>query len=168
MTKNKPELSNPQPEKDNILSAVHLLDLIRTRYDGNQARFGRSQGVGRDQVGKWVRKGYIVIDGQIYKPGRALDIAHSGKTMNKHDWRKLEPVPVVCNDLGVIPAHPLAEHIRLRYENKKALFGRSQGVPRAQVATWLRKKVVVIQCRLYLPGRALDLENSGEPQNTHD
>ena len=52
--------------------ALELIDYIQEHHSGNQAAFGRAQGVKPQQVGKWLDMGCIVVDGKLYSPRREI------------------------------------------------------------------------------------------------
>ena len=39
---------------------------IQTHYNGNQSAFARDLGVRYDQVGRWLKRNCVVIDGVVY------------------------------------------------------------------------------------------------------
>ena len=49
-----------------------LADHIVDHYAGNQSEFARAQGMKRAQVSKWVKMGYLVVDGNIVAVKREL------------------------------------------------------------------------------------------------
>lgn len=42
------------------------------RHDGNKAEFARNEGVAPQAVSKWVKGGYCVFNGTLYKPMRDI------------------------------------------------------------------------------------------------
>ena len=52
--------------------ALELIDYIELHHSGNQAAFGRAQGVKPQQVAKWLDMGCIVVDGKLYSPRREV------------------------------------------------------------------------------------------------
>lgn len=53
--------------------ALELIDYIQEHHSGNQAAFGRAQGVKPQQVTKWLDMGCIVVDGKLYSPRRDIE-----------------------------------------------------------------------------------------------
>lgn len=51
---------------------MNLNQYIQEAYQGNKAAFARDQNVHPQQVSEWVRKGFIVVEGLLYSPRRAL------------------------------------------------------------------------------------------------
>lgn len=45
-------------------------DYIEKHYGGHQAAFARACDTTPQQVTKWINKGYVVVDGQLFKPMR--------------------------------------------------------------------------------------------------
>jgi len=53
-------------------SAVKIVDYIDLYFEGNKSAFARRMNVTPQQVTKWVRDGWIILDGQLYSPRREL------------------------------------------------------------------------------------------------
>ena len=51
---------------------MKLTDYIKKNYDGNQSEFGRSMGVDRATVSRWIRSNFIVDGKILYSPRRDL------------------------------------------------------------------------------------------------
>lgn len=49
-----------------------LLEWIDFYFKGNQRTFAALQGVQPPQVTQWIKKGFIVVNGQLYSPRREL------------------------------------------------------------------------------------------------
>ena len=47
---------------------MKLDDYIEEHHNGNLSEFGRVYGAKCDKVGKWVKAGYLFIDGKLYSP----------------------------------------------------------------------------------------------------
>ena len=47
---------------------MKLKEYIEKEYGGNQSAFGRAHGARHDLVGKWIKQGYLFVDGEIYSP----------------------------------------------------------------------------------------------------
>jgi len=47
---------------------MKLDDYIKEHHNGNLSEFGRVYGAKCDKVGKWVKAGYMFIDGKLYSP----------------------------------------------------------------------------------------------------
>ena len=146
-----------------VLVAMPLPEFIRIYYAGNQARFGRSQGVRATQVTKWLNKRAIIVSEELYLPKRPLDVKHEGDEMNRANWRTLTKEPLDTDKAAA--AIPILDYIELNYTGSRSVFGRSQGVERQQVTKWLTKRAVVIAEELYLPKRFLDLNHRGDEMN---
>jgi hypothetical protein len=58
---------------NNVKEALELIDYIELHHSGNQAAFGRAQGVLPQQVTKWLDMGCVVLDGVLYSPRRELN-----------------------------------------------------------------------------------------------
>jgi len=52
---------------------MNLSKYIDINHNGNAADFGRSMGVDRNAVYRWIDKGFIVVDGVLYSPRRVLN-----------------------------------------------------------------------------------------------
>ena len=61
--------------------ALDLIDYIALHHSGNQAAFGRTQGVKPQQVTKWLDMGCIVVDGKLYSPRRDIDLPDEAPKM---------------------------------------------------------------------------------------
>lgn len=51
---------------------MKLTEYIEKYYSGNKAEFARDNDVIPQHVTKWVKGGYIVVDGIIYSPRREV------------------------------------------------------------------------------------------------
>ena len=51
---------------------MKLIDYINLNFKGNRSAFGRAVGVSRQHVNDWLVKEYIIVDGMLYSPRRAL------------------------------------------------------------------------------------------------
>ena len=49
-----------------------LKEYIERKHGGVQARFADASGVQRQQVHKWIKGGFIVVDGVLYSPRREI------------------------------------------------------------------------------------------------
>jgi DNA-binding transcriptional regulator YdaS (Cro superfamily) len=49
-----------------------LIEYIKKEHGGNQAAFAQAQGVKPPQVTQWINKEFIVVNGVLYSPRRAL------------------------------------------------------------------------------------------------
>lgn len=49
-----------------------LRDYIANYYGGNNSEFARATGETRQQVNKWISKGYIVVNHTLCKPHKEL------------------------------------------------------------------------------------------------
>jgi len=47
---------------------MKLDDYIKENHNGNLSEFGRTRGARSDLVGKWIKAGYLIIDGKLYSP----------------------------------------------------------------------------------------------------
>lgn len=47
-----------------------LKEFIDVNFGGNQAAFSRHMGVNRQQVTKWLKGGWVVINHRLYSPQR--------------------------------------------------------------------------------------------------
>ena len=45
---------------------MKLTDHIKEQHSNNISAFARTQGVRRDQVSRWIKRGCLVIDGKVY------------------------------------------------------------------------------------------------------
>lgn len=52
--------------------ACTLKEWIGSNFNGNQSAFAAAQGVQPPQVTQWIKKGFIVVHGNLYSPRRAL------------------------------------------------------------------------------------------------
>lgn len=50
------------------VKSIKLTDYIKENHNGNLSEFGRFYGAKCDKVGKWVKAGYLFIDGKLYSP----------------------------------------------------------------------------------------------------
>ena len=63
---------------DRICKALGLRDTpslswyIEVKFNGNKAAFARAQGVKPQQVSEWIKKNFIVVDGDLYSHRRTL------------------------------------------------------------------------------------------------
>lgn len=53
--------------------ACSILEFIDLHFDGNQRAFAAAQGVKPQQVTQWLKKGFIVVDGELYSHRRKLN-----------------------------------------------------------------------------------------------
>lgn len=60
-------------EKELIL-VQSLRSYINENYKGNQAAFGRAAGVSRNQVGKWIRSGYVMVGNKLCAVRRVIEV----------------------------------------------------------------------------------------------
>ncbi|EFK2453927.1 helix-turn-helix domain-containing protein [Escherichia coli] len=67
----------------NKMNARTLSDYIAFYHNGNQAEFARHMGVNRQQVTKWIKGGWIVINHQLFSPQRGIpeNISHGGSAL---------------------------------------------------------------------------------------
>ena len=49
-----------------------LKDYINREHGGSQVKFAAANGVIKQQVTQWIRKGFIVVDGSLYSHRREL------------------------------------------------------------------------------------------------
>lgn len=54
------------------MNALTLTDYIAIHHQGNQSDFARHMGVNRQQVTKWIKGGWIVVNGKLYSPQREI------------------------------------------------------------------------------------------------
>ena len=47
---------------------MKLSEYIQTHHNGNISAYAKTLGVRHDQVGRWLKRGCMVIDGDIYCP----------------------------------------------------------------------------------------------------
>jgi len=47
---------------------MKLNEYIKAHHNGNQSEFARSQGVSETQARRWLKRGCIVVDEDIYCP----------------------------------------------------------------------------------------------------
>ena len=53
---------------------MSLSSYIQENHGGNAADFGRTMGVDRNAVYRWISKGYVVLNNKLYAPIRALNV----------------------------------------------------------------------------------------------
>ena len=56
----------------NVAKSCTLLEWIAIHFNSNQRAFAAAQGVQPPQVTQWIKKDFIVFDGQLYSPRREL------------------------------------------------------------------------------------------------
>lgn len=54
------------------LKSIPLAEYINRRFNGNRAEFARHMGVFPHKVSEWVKKGWVVVGGQLYGPRRGI------------------------------------------------------------------------------------------------
>jgi len=51
-----------------------VIDYINKHHEGNQSEFALYQLTTRQQVQKWIKKEYIIVDGKLYRPMQKIDV----------------------------------------------------------------------------------------------
>jgi len=62
-----------------LKSIQSLRSHIDEHYKGNQAAFGRAAGVSRNQVGKWIRSGYVMVGNKLCAVRRVVEVKEATK-----------------------------------------------------------------------------------------
>lgn len=64
------------------MNAISLEQHITENYDGNKAEFARANDVIPQQVTRWIKQDWLVIDNTLYSPKRELSSTKNSRSQS--------------------------------------------------------------------------------------